>query len=77
MGQEAATAQSDRSTSFTRTETEGHTAEITGLTTLTWSSAFGTHSLTDMTLVLPKAQDTFRSSEHHLHRQSGHPTKRI
>lgn len=53
MAQEAATAQSDRSTSFTRTETEGHTAESTGLTTLTWSSAFGTHSLTDMTLVLP------------------------
>lgn len=53
MGQEAATAQSDRSTSFTRTETEGHTAGHTGLTTLTWSSGFGTHSLTDMTLVLP------------------------
>lgn len=35
MGQELATAHGDRSPGFTGTETEGHTAESTGLTTLT------------------------------------------
>lgn len=35
MGRDAATAHSDRSHSLTGTETEGHTAESTGLITLT------------------------------------------
>lgn len=53
MDQQAATAHGDRSPTLNGTETEGHAGESTGLTTLTWSSALGAHSLKDIALILP------------------------